>query len=62
VVVLRRLGLMVGSLTIAWLAISLVAGVVFGPASVGNPIVGLAVIVLGGLIYREIRRREVSPV
>ena len=57
--VARRIGYVIGSLTIAWLAVTLVAGVIFGHTSVGNPIVGAIVLVVGGLIYREIIRREV---
>ena len=56
--VLHRIGLAIGSLVIAWLAVSLVAGVVFGRASVGNAIVYVVVLVLGGLIYRDIVRRD----
>jgi hypothetical protein len=58
--VARRIGYVIGSLTIAWLAVALVAGILFGKASVGNPIVVTVVIVVGGLIYREIIRREVN--
>jgi hypothetical protein len=58
--VVRRIGYVIGSLTIAWLAVSLVAGVMFGQTSVGSPIVGAIVLLVGGLIYREIIRREVT--
>jgi hypothetical protein len=55
---LRHVGIAIGSLSIAWLAVGLVAGVVFGRASMGNGFVELVVIVLGGLIFRDILRRE----
>jgi len=58
--VARRVGYVIGSVVMAWLAVSLVAGVLFGHTSVGNPIVGTVVLVVGGLIYREIIRREVK--
>jgi len=56
--VLRRMGIALGSLTIAWLAVSLVAGVVLGHTAAGNALVGLATVVLGGLVYQDIMRRE----
>jgi hypothetical protein len=56
--VARRVGYVIGSVVMAGLAVSLVAGVVFGRASVGNPGVAIVVLVVGGLIYREIIRRE----
>jgi hypothetical protein len=56
----RRIGYVIGSVTIAWLAVSLVAGILFGKASVGNPIVSIVVLVVGGLIYREIIRSEME--
>ncbi len=56
--VLRRMGIALGSLTIAWLAVSLVAGVVLGHAASGNALVGLATVILGALVYQDIMRRE----
>lgn len=58
--VLRRIGIALGSLTIAWLAVSLVAGVLLGSDASGNALFGLVALVLGGLVYRDIIRRE-SP-
>ena len=54
---LRRVGIAIGSLTIAWLALALVGGAFGLTPSAG--VSGLvAVIVLGGLIYLDIRNRE----
>lgn len=55
---LRRIGIAVGSLVIAELAVWLVAGVFLGRDASGNLLVGLAPLVLGGLIYRDIIRRK----
>jgi hypothetical protein len=49
----RRIGIAFGSIVAAWLVISL-----FGGASLGSALVGLAAVLLGGLIYRDIVRRE----
>jgi hypothetical protein len=57
--ILRRIGIAIGSLTIAYLAIALVGGIIGLSPAVG--IIGvLAVIVLGALIYRDIVSRETS--
>ena len=68
--VLRRVGIAIGSIVAAWLVIALVGGAVLpylgvpysstdpGKTFDGRWIVGLAVVVLGGLIYRDIIRRE----
>lgn len=56
--VLRRFGIALGSLTIAWMAVSLIGGVLLGTAASGNALVGLATLVLGGLVYQDIMRRE----
>jgi len=68
--ILRRVGIAIGSLVPAWLVISLVGGalppfigVPFRPldpaaTAMGSALVGLATAVLGGLIYRDIIRRE----
>ena len=49
---IRRLGIAFGSLVIAWLAVSISVGIWLGPWA------GLVAVVLGGLIYRDILRRE----
>jgi hypothetical protein len=66
----RRCGIALGSLVIAWLAVGLVGGVflpLFGVTpttahdltpGTGNVVMTLVVVVLGGLIYRDIIRRE----
>jgi hypothetical protein len=68
--ILRRVGIAIGSLVAAWLVISLVGsallpfiGVAFQPldpaaTAMGSALIGLATVVLGGLIYRDILRRE----
>ena len=53
--ILRRAGIAIGSLVAAWLVISLVGGALL--PFIGA-LVGLATVVLGGLIYRDILRRE----
>jgi hypothetical protein len=55
--VVRRVGIAIGSITIAFLALSLVGGVIGLTPGVG--IVGvIAVLILGALIYQDIIRRE----
>ena len=66
---LRRVLIIIGSLTAAWLVVSMFAFPLL-QAVLGRPdvqrdpaistLVGIVVIVLGGLIYRDILRRE-SP-
>jgi hypothetical protein len=56
--VLRRVGIAFGCIVAAWLAVSLVAGVVLGSAASGNAIVWLITLLLGGLIYRDIILRD----
>ncbi len=68
--ILRRVGIAIGSIVAAWLVISLIGGALlpflgvafrpFDPAETppGSAFVGLATVVLGGLIYRDIIRRE----
>jgi hypothetical protein len=56
----RRVLIAIGSLTIAWLALSLVGGMVGMSPQVG--LIGvIAVLVVGGLIYQDIMRRETPP-
>jgi hypothetical protein len=56
--VVRRVGIAIGSVMIAWLAASLVVGVLLGPDVVQRPGMAMITLVLGGLIYRDIVRRE----
>lgn len=71
--VVRRLGVAVGSITVAYLALALAApaflpmiGWVTSTADGSNPLVGgvelLAAVGVGGLIYRAILLRESSSV
>jgi hypothetical protein len=67
---IRRAGIAIGSLVIAWLGVSLLAalvlpivGVAYTPSGPGasttaNALVWVASLVVGGLIYRDIIRRE----
>jgi ABC-type cobalamin transport system permease subunit len=43
---------------IAYLAVSLVAGVLLGQSAQTNPIVVGVIVLLGGLVYADIMRRE----
>jgi len=54
----RRVGIAIGSLTIAYLAVSFVAGIVLGPSGYQSPLTAVIVIVLGGLVFADIIRRE----
>jgi uncharacterized membrane protein YdjX (TVP38/TMEM64 family) len=56
----RRLGIALGSFVIAYLALSLVAGVLFGPM-VSGTILLVAAAVLGAAVYVDILRRERRP-
>ena len=60
--VIRRVGIAIGSLVIAYLAVSLVAGVFLGRSVQENPVlIAFIAVVLGGLIYVDIMRRERRP-
>jgi hypothetical protein len=52
---IRLVGIAIGSLVAAWLVLAFVAA---GMPPSYQPFVGLAVVVLGGLIYADIRRRD----
>jgi hypothetical protein len=57
--VIRRIGIAIGSITIAYLALSLVASVVLGRSAQADPFpIGLVAVILGGLVYADIVRRE----
>ena len=57
--VLRRVGIAIGSLVIAYLAVSLVAGVLLGQwAQTNSALVAVIAVVLGGFVYVDIMRRE----
>lgn len=53
--VARRLGITLGSFVIAWLAVSLVAGWLFGS---GNILVWVFAAVVGAGVYLEVLRRD----
>jgi hypothetical protein len=54
----RLVGIAIGSLVIAYLAVSLVSGLLLGPAAQSNPLVGGVIVLLGGLVFADIMRRE----
>jgi hypothetical protein len=54
----RRVGIAIGSVVIAYLAIALVAGMLLGPAGSRSPGTVVVTLVLGGAIYLDIVRRE----
>lgn len=56
--IVRRIGIAIGSLVIAYLAVSLAAGIVLGPSAYQSPLIAAIVIVLGGLVFADIIRRE----
>lgn len=56
--IIRRVGVAIGSIVIAYLAVSLIAGVLLGQSAQTNPIVVIVIVVLGGLVYADIMRRD----
>ena len=55
--IVRRVGIAIGSLVIAYLAVALVGGIVgLSPAS--GMLFGLVVLIVGALVYQDILRRE----
>ncbi len=57
--VIRRIGIAIGSLVIAYLAVSLIAGVLLGLWVQTDPVlVAVISVVLGGFIYVDIMGRE----
>jgi 4-hydroxybenzoate polyprenyltransferase len=57
----RRVGIAIGSVVMAYLAISLVAGVILGQSVHQSPLFAIAIFVVGGLIFADIVRRERRP-
>jgi uncharacterized membrane-anchored protein len=55
----RRVLIVVGCLVAGWLCVALVGG--FVPQLLGPVTQPVLALVLGGLIYRDIRRREARP-
>ncbi len=54
----RIVGIAVGSLVAAYLAVSLVAGTVLGRSGPSGPLAAAVAVLLGGLVFAEILRRE----
>jgi hypothetical protein len=54
----RLVGIAIGSLVIAYLAVSLVTGIFLGPATQDSPLVGAVIVVFGGLVFVDIVRRD----
>jgi hypothetical protein len=55
--ILRRIGIAIGSLTIAYLAFALIAGII-GQSPVTSLVGVVLVVVVGALIYQDIIGRE----
>lgn len=55
ITVVRRIGIAVGSFVIAWLAVSLVTGWLFGS---GTILVWVIAVVVGAGVYIDILRRD----
>ena len=55
---LRLAGIAIGSLVIAWLAMSLVGW--FLPQIAGTWTIPVATLILGGLVFRDIVRRDAA--
>jgi hypothetical protein len=55
---IRVIGIAFGSFVIAYLAVSLVAGAVFGQAATNSPLLGVAIVAFGGLVFVDIVRRD----
>ena len=55
---LRLVGIAIGSLVIAWLAMSLVGW--FLPQIAGTWTIPVATLILGGLVFRDIVRRDAA--
>jgi uncharacterized membrane protein len=56
--IVRRVGIAIGSLVIASLAVGLIAGILLGQSADRNLAIGVITFVLGGLIFTDIVRRE----
>ncbi len=54
----RRVGIAFGSFVIAWLAVSLVAGLLLGSAAAGSLVVWVIALVVGAGVYLDIMRRD----
>lgn len=59
--VVRRVGIAIGSVAIAYLAFSWFGWFLFGQSWPSHPLVPWIVLILGGLIYRDILSRETGP-
>ncbi len=59
--VVRRVGIAIGSVVIAYLAFSWFGWILFGQSWPSHPVVPWIVLILGALIYRDILRRETRP-
>jgi len=56
--IVRTVGIAIGSLVAAYLAFALVAGALFGWTGKDSPLAGFLVVVLGGLVFADIMRRD----
>lgn len=56
----RLAGIAIGSLVIAYLAVSLVGAMFLGPGARDSWLFGLLIVVVGGLVFEDIVRRDRS--
>lgn len=56
--IVRTVGIAIGSLAAAYLAFSLVAGWLLGWPGKDSPLAGFLVVILGGLVFADIMRRD----
>jgi hypothetical protein len=56
--VVRVVGIAIGSLVAAYLAFSLIAGILLGWTGKDSLLAALVVVALGGLVFADIMRRE----
>ena len=56
--VVRTVGIAIGSLVAAYLAFTLVAGRLFGWTGKDSPLAWFLVVLLGGLVFADIMRRD----
>jgi uncharacterized membrane protein len=56
--IVRTIGIAIGSLVAAYLAFMLVAGTFFGWTGRDSALAGFVVVVLGGLVFADIMRRD----
>ena len=56
--IVQIVGIAIGSLVAAYLAFMFVAGSLFGWTGKDSPVAGFLVVILGGLVFADIMRRD----